>query len=155
MEKEIKQDWSKVSEVELIYRSKIKASERPKLKDSAEVYKFLFANWNLDTIELFEEFRVLYLNNANKVLGIFKVSQGGMTGTVADPRMIFITALKLSATNIILSHSHPSGNLTPSRADQELTLKIKQAGIFLEIKLIDHIILTRESYYSFADEGLL
>jgi DNA repair protein RadC len=155
MEREIKQDWSKVSEVELIYRSKIKASERPRLKDSKDVYRFLLANWDLGKIELCEEFKVLYLNQANKVLGIFTVSQGGITGTVADTRIIFITALKLSAIGLILSHSHPSGNLTPSRADEELTSKIKQAGQFLDIKVIDHLIVTKESYYSFADEGLL
>jgi DNA repair protein RadC len=155
MEKVIKPDWTKVSEVELIYRSKVKASERPRLKDSKEVYDFLIANWDLDKIELLEEFKVIYLNQANKVLAIFNVSRGGITGTVADPRLIFAMALKLAASCIILSHSHPSGNIKPSRADEELTSKIKEAGRFLDIKVLDHIIITREQYFSFTDEGLL
>src|ERR1700680_2387646 len=135
MEKSIRPaDWTKVSEVELVYRSKIKASERPKLKDSKEVYEFLIANWDLDKIELLEEFKVLYLNQANKVLCLYNVSSGGITGTVADPRLIFATALKVAATSVILSHSHPSSNIKPSRADEELTNKIKHAGQFLDIR---------------------
>src|ERR1700690_208986 len=97
MEKAFKPDLTKVSEVELIYRSKVKASERPRLKDSKEVYDFLIANWDLDKIELLEEFKVIYLNQANRVLALFTVSKGGITGTVADPRLIFATALKLTA----------------------------------------------------------
>jgi DNA repair protein RadC len=155
MEKVIKPDWTKVSEVELIYRTKVKASERPNLRDSKEVYDFLINNWDLDKIELLEEFKVLYLNQANKVLAIFNVSRGGISGTVADPRLIFSMALKIAASCIILSHSHPSGNLKPSRADEDLTLKMKEAGKYLDIRVIDHLIVTREHYFSFADEGLL
>lgn len=97
----------------------------------------------------------MFLNKANKVLGIFEVSSGGISGTVADPRLIFVAALKTNCSGIIISHNHPSGNLKPSRQDEELTQKIKHAGEFLEIKLLDHIIITSEGYYSFADEGLL
>ncbi len=84
-----------------------------------------------------------------------EVSTGGISGTVADPKLIFVAALKAGASGMIVSHNHPSGNLTPSQADMELTRKLKEGGKLLEIQLLDHIIMTSESYYSFADEGLL
>ena len=90
-----------------------------------------------------------------KALGIFEVSTGGVTGTVADPKIIFVAALKANACNIIISHNRPSGNVQPSKADIEITEKIKMAGQLLEIKLFDHIIVSSEGYYSFADEGLI
>jgi DNA repair protein RadC len=89
------------------------------------------------------------------VICIHNVSSGGVTGTVADPKLIFMAALRVNAVSIILCHNHPSGSLKPSRADEELTQKIKGAGNFLDIKVLDHVILTAESYFSFADEGLL
>jgi DNA repair protein RadC len=97
----------------------------------------------------------MFTNRANKVLGIFELSTGGVSGTVADPKLIFAAALKVAASGLILSHNHPSGNLQPSQADIDLTRKIKEAGKLLEIQLLDHIILTTEGYYSFADEGLI
>jgi DNA repair protein RadC len=148
-------DWTKVSEVELIYKSKVKASERPRISDSREAYALLMFHWDQGKIELIEEFKVIFLNQTNKVLGIFNVSSGGITGTVADPRLIFSAALKASACNIMLAHSHPSGNLKPSRADEELTNKFKNAGQFLDIRVLDHLIVTRDQYFSFADEGLI
>lgn len=144
-----------VSEVELVYRSKTKPSNRPLIRHSQDSYNILIANWDINKIEFIEQFKVLYLNRANKVLAIFEISTGGLTGTVADPRLIFVTALKLNATALILCHNHPSGNLKPSEADKALTEKIKQAGRFLELQVIDHIILSSEGYFSFADEGLL
>lgn len=98
---------------------------------------------------------MLFLNKANKVLGVCDVSRGGISGTVADPRIIFAASLKANACSIVISHNHPSGNIKPSRQDQELTEKIKHGGQFLDIKLLDHVIVTNESYFSFADEGLL
>ena len=148
-------DWTKVSEVELIYKSKVKASDRPRISDSREAYALLMFHWDLDKIELVEEFKVIFLNQANRVLGIFNVSSGGITGTVADPRLIFSAALKACACNIMLAHSHPSGNLKPSRADEELTNKFKNAGQFLDIRVLDHLIVTKDQYFSFADEGLI
>jgi DNA repair protein RadC len=102
-----------------------------------------------------EEFWVLCLNNSNKIIYQFQLSKGGLTSTVVDVRMLFKTALEHLATAIILLHNHPSGQLKPSGADQQITKKIAQAGDHLEIKLLDHVIITKESYYSFADEGLL
>lgn len=103
----------------------------------------------------YEVFAVVFLNRANKIINFQIVSTGGLTGTIADPRVILKKALEVDATSIVLSHNHPSGSLKPSRADEELTQKIKQAATFLDIKVVDHIIVSDEGYYSFADEGLL
>lgn len=103
----------------------------------------------------YEVFGVLFLNQANRVNHFEIISQGGITGTVADPRIILRKALEEEAVNIILCHNHPSGNLKPSRADEELTQKIKEAARFLDIKVLDHIIVSEQGYFSFADEGLL
>jgi DNA repair protein RadC len=102
-----------------------------------------------------EVFAVLFLNRANKINHFEIISEGGITGTVADPRIILRKALEEDAVNIILCHNHPSGSLKPSRADEELTRKIKGAAMLLDISVIDHIIVSEDGYYSFADEGLL
>ena len=102
---------------------------------------------------LVEQFWTLYLNNSNKVLSKLKISEGGMTGTVVDIRLILKHALELNATSIVLSHNHPSGILIPSEADIKVTGKIKKAAEFMDIKVLDHIIITDQSYFSFADQG--
>ncbi|MEX2233621.1 MAG: JAB domain-containing protein, partial [Cyclobacteriaceae bacterium] len=122
---------------------------------SMDAYNVLLDSWDDNKLELIEQFKVLLMNRANKVLGVFEVSTGGMAGTVADPKLIFAAAIKGAACGIILAHNHPSGNLAPSHADMDLTRKIKEAGKLLEIQVLDHIILTSEKYYSFADEGIL
>ncbi|HZG23996.1 MAG TPA: DNA repair protein RadC [Chitinophagaceae bacterium] len=102
-----------------------------------------------------EVFAVVFLNRANKINHIEIVSEGGITGTVADPRVILKKALEENAVSLILCHNHPSGNLRPSRADEELTFKIREAAKFLDMKVIDHVIVSEEGYFSFADEGIL
>jgi DNA repair protein RadC len=102
-----------------------------------------------------EVFAVMYLNRANKVNHFEIISEGGITGTVADPRVILRKALEQDAVNIILCHNHPSGSLKPSKADEQLTTKIKEGARFLDIAVLDHIIVSEDGYYSFADEGLL
>jgi len=102
-----------------------------------------------------EVFAVLFLNQANKINHFEIVSEGGITGTIADPRIILKKALEEDAVCIILCHNHPSGSLKPSRHDEELTRKIKEAAAYLDIKVLDHIIVSEDGYYSFADEGLL
>jgi DNA repair protein RadC len=119
---------------------------------SAELFK---RYWDKNKIDFIEEFKLMLLNRANRVLGIIDVSKGGVSGTVADPKVIFAAALTRNSCSIIISHNHPSGSLKPSRQDEEITQKIKNGGLFLDIKLQDHIIVTSESYFSFADEGLL
>lgn len=103
----------------------------------------------------YEVFAVLFLNKANKINHFEIISRGGITGTVADPRIILKKALEEDATSIVLCHNHPSGNLKPSRADEDLTFKIKEASRFFDIVVLDHIIVSEEGYYSFADEGVL
>ena len=113
-------------------------------------------NWDLDSIEHIEEFKLLLMNRSNSVLGILAVSKGGISGTVTDIRLIYQAAIKANASGIIVCHNHPSGNLNPSESDTKLTQKIKEAGNLMDIQLPDHLILTMDgSYYSFADNGLL
>ena len=144
-----------VAEIQLTYKSNVKPSLRPRISTSKDAYEVLLENWDGSQIEFVEQFKVMFLNRANKVLGIFNVSTGGVCGTVADPKLIFAAALKTTACSIILAHNHPSGNLRASHADIELTRKVRDGGRLLDIQLLDHIIVTREGYFSFADEGLL
>jgi DNA repair protein RadC len=102
-----------------------------------------------------EEFWIIYLNNSNKVITKSQLSKGGITGTMVDVRLVFKTALESGATAIILSHNHPSGTLLPSESDKQITNKLKNAGQSLDIKVLDHLIVTATSYYSFLDEGIL
>src|SRR4029079_16290397 len=103
----------------------------------------------------YEVFAVMFLNRANKIIHFEIISRGGLTGTVADPRIILKRALEEDATSIVLCHNYPSGNLRPSLADEEITKKIKGAALYFDIRVIDHIIVSEEGYYSFADEGNL
>jgi DNA repair protein RadC len=102
-----------------------------------------------------EEFWVIYVNNSNKVLRKLQLSKGGITGTLVDVRLAFKSALEIGAVAILLVHNHPSGTLKPSAADKNLTDKIKTAGLSLDVKVLDHIIITEDAYFSFADEGLM
>jgi len=102
-----------------------------------------------------EVFAVLYLNSAGKILHFGIISQGGITGTIVDPRLIFKKALEEEAVSLILCHNHPSGSLIPSKADKELTAKIKEGAAYFDIKVLDHIIVSEEGHFSFADEGIL
>jgi len=102
-----------------------------------------------------EEFWVLFLNNSNKVILKSQLSKGGISGTIVDVRLVFKLALENGATGLILCHNHPSGGLIPSDADKQITRKIKQAGDSLDVKVLDHLIITETKYYSFADEGIL
>ncbi len=148
-------EWTRVAEVELVYKTKVKASERPKVTSSKDIYNILRQVWDENKIDMLEEFKVIFLNRANRVIGVYDASSGGITGTVADPRLILAAAIKSLAVSVVLAHNHPSGNLTPSKADEDLTRKISEAAKYHDIWVIDHIIITSEGYYSFADEGLL
>lgn len=128
------------------------ALEKPVIRTSSNIAEYLQA-----TIKDFsyEVFAVVFLNRANKINHFEIISKGGISGTVADPRIILKKALEEDATAIVLCHNHPSGNLQPSRADEELTKKIKEAAAFFDIRILDHIIVSEEGYYSFADDGML
>jgi DNA repair protein RadC len=142
-----------VNEVKLSYKLKQKASERPKVLDSNSMYRVLLNCYDSDTIEYRESFKVLLLNRGNKVLGVMNISEGGISETTVDIRLILQAALLGNASNIAISHNHPSGNVNPSRNDDFLTNRVKKACEAIGIELYDHIIVTPDSYYSYADEG--
>ncbi len=125
---------------------------KPTIKSSSDVANYLRVVLKDESCE---QFAVIFLNRANKVTHFEIVSKGGITGTVADPRIILKKALEEDATSIILSHNHPSGNLQPSKADEDITAKIKNAAALIDINVLDHIIVSDEGYYSFMDEGRL
>jgi DNA repair protein RadC len=145
---------SNLAEIEIFYRNKVRHSDMQKVCGSRDVFEVLQRVWS-PKIDHVEEFMVLCLNRANRVLGWAKVSQGGLSGTVADPKVIFQVAIKSNACSIILAHNHPSGNLTPSEADIHLTRKLKEAGVLLDLPVLDHLIVSSEGFFSFADDGLL
>jgi DNA repair protein RadC len=127
-------------------------NEKPQLKDSKTA--FILLQKELGDLN-YENFCILLLNRANKVLRTVKISDGGITGTVVDPRKVFKIALDNNATSIILGHNHPSGQLAPSDADIKLTRKLKEAGDMLDLPVLDHLIIGDGNYYSFADEGIM
>jgi DNA repair protein RadC len=153
MTSEIHSIPKEVSEIKVSYST----TNTPKVKiTSGDVaFELLLSLWDLNTIELQEEFKILLLNRANEVLGIYPLSKGGITGTVVDSRLIFAVALKCNATGIILCHNHPSGTLKPSNTDITLTKSIKKCADFLDITLIDHLIITKNGFFSFLNEGKL
>jgi len=125
------------------------------IRNSTDVADIMRQIWDKDSLEIFESVMVVFLNRANKTIGWMKVSQGGLSGTVVDNRLILATALKGLAQGIILCHNHPSGNTQPSENDGKMTRKLKEACELLDIALLDHIILTADGYYSFADNGMI
>lgn len=133
-------------------RKELEGNEKPKIAGSRDVYDLIKSDL-LDIAH--EEFWILLLNRANRVIKKAQVSQGGVAGTVADPKIIYKLALDELASGIILAHNHPSGNLTASQADLDLTKKLKEAGKLLDIQVLDHLIVAGQKYFSFADEGLI
>jgi DNA repair protein RadC len=150
-----KEEMNGVAEIELVYRNKVKASDRPKIIDSKSAYDILLKYWNKDSIELVEEFKIMLLNRRSSLLGIIDLSKGGTSGVTVDPKLLFAAALKRAAHSIIVAHNHPSGETSPSKADEELTRKLKHGATLLDIGFLDHLIITPDTYFSFACEGLL
>jgi DNA repair protein RadC len=144
-----------ISEIKLYYKPR--KTVAPRITYSADAYKQVLKFYDKNTIALQEQFIILYLNRASTVLGAHQLFTGGLTGTIADIRLIMGIALKSMACGIIISHNHPSGNLNPSEADRTLTDKVKKACDLMDIKLYDHIIVSpyEGTFYSFADEGLI
>lgn len=143
-----------ISQISLVYKNKVKAIERPKVCQSSDAYRIFRENWNDLTINLFEEFKVLLLDNSNRCMGISTISKGGLTSTLVDTRLIFALALKARSHRILLGHNHPSQNPNPSSSDIELTEKLIEAGKLLDIQILDHIIVNDENYTSFSDKGI-
>jgi DNA repair protein RadC len=145
---------NKVSEIRLYYKPK-KQVLYPIIKDAQTAYNALLSFYPKGTLALQEQFVILYLNRSNAVLGGYQCSKGGLTGTIADIRLILGVALKAGSTNIIISHNHPSGNIKPSSQDIEMTKRLSEAAKIMEINVLDHIIVSPDpsSFYSFADHG--
>lgn len=143
----------KISEIKIAYSSNLK--KRVRIKTSEDAYKAFKSIWNDSTIELREEMKIVLLNRDNVLLGAYTVSIGGVASTVADKRLMFGVALKANASGIIIAHNHPSGNLEPSTTDRELTIEIKAVGRLMDILLLDHLIITKDGYFSFSDQELL
>jgi len=141
-----------VAALELGLRRNVSENKKDVVTQSKDIALFLQALLKFKNNEMFI---TVYLNNANKIIHHEIISEGGITGTVVDPRIIIKKALSYNAVGIILSHNHPSGNLKPSRADEMLTKKIKDAALLFDIKVLDHIIVSHEGYFSFADEGII
>jgi len=144
-----------LAEIEISYKPKFKSALRPQIDSSNLAYQIMLDNWNQDKIELLEEFKILLLNRRNRVLGIVNISQGGISATIVDVKVIFAIALKACASNIILYHNHPSGETDPSEADVKLTKRLLEVGELLDIKILDHLIVSNDKYFSFRDEGLI
>ena len=147
------QQLFEIAEVKISYNFGKCQAERKKITSSEDAY-LIAKEFAADYIEYKEVFSIILLNNANNVLGVAKISEGGITATLVDLRILFQHILKANATSFIAVHNHPSGKLKASEADKKLTSKIQKASEVLDIMFLDHIIITTESYYSFADEGL-
>ena len=152
---ERKIDLGSVAEIQLSYSNSVKASQRPKVTCSRQVFEVFSKAWDSNRIEFVEDFKVMLLSRANRVLGVVTISSGGTAGTVVDVKLVLAAALKSASSSMILAHNHPSGNLLPSEQDRRLTQRLKEAGRILDIPVLDHLIMTTEGYYSFADEGEL
>jgi len=147
---------TQVNEIKVSYKERVPASFWRKITTSKDAAELLFEHWDKNTIGLHESFKIVLLNNNNKVKGIYQISQGGITGTLVDLRILFGVILKTLSVAIILTHNHPSGTLKASEADKQITRKIKKAADLFDIRVLDHILLVPSGdYYSFADEGIL
>lgn len=144
---------SEVSEIQVSYKPNKMVSS--KIATSFDAVQIIRKFWNEETIEMQEEVKVILLNNSNYVLGIYNLSKGGITSSLVDVRLVLSVALKCLSPGIILVHNHPSGNLKPSSADLDIVKKLKEGCKIMDNNLFDSIIITNESYMSFADDGLL
>ena len=149
----MKEFKSKLREVTAVYKSKDDISN-VKIGSSRDVNDYIRSVYPV-SIDIREAMVVLYLNNSNRTLGYSIASIGGITGTIVDVRLVLRDALLTQSTGLILIHNHPSGTLKPSQSDINITNKVKQAAELMDVKLLDHLILTEDSYFSFADDGII
>ena len=141
-----------IAEIELSYKPRKVQTTKKKITNSEDAYSVFLETWDKSKIELLEEFKVVLLNNSNEILGICKLSSGGMTSTLVDLRLLFGTALKSCASAIITAHNHPSGKLKPSASDISIYRRIKEVAEFHDIKYLDNLIVTTSGKLSFSDE---
>ena len=145
-----------IPEIEITVRFKNQPAELKKFSSSKMAYEILKEIYEADNFQWHESFIIICLNQSNNMIGFYKVSKGGISGTVVDPKIVFTVCLNTpGTTSVILSHNHPSGNLNPSESDKKMTTKLRDAGRLLDIAVLDHMIITDAGYFSFADEGIL
>jgi len=152
MSSETIKDQFMVTEIEIVYKNPILLEDRKKIQRPEEAYQFFRNSWDENKIDLVEQFKIMLLDQSCNCLGISLISTGGISSCMADPRIIFATAIKGRASQIILAHNHPSGNLKPSEEDKRLTTKLVEGGRLLDIKVADHLIVTRNGYCSLSSE---
>ena len=145
----------RASEIQISYKNKVPYGDRVRIQQPKEAYQTIMHSWDKNKIELVEQFKILLLDRANHCLGFSEISTGGITGCIADPKIIFSTLLKAKASAVILFHNHPSCNLEPSDADIVLTNKIWQGGKLLDISVLDHQIIPPHGYFSFVENGIM
>lgn len=150
-----KMDMFRMSEIEITYRNPVPLAQRVKINSPYSASELFQEHWDRDKIELVEQFKVMMLDNGNACLGISTMSSGGITACPVDVRLIFATALKCRATSVLLAHNHPSGNCKFSSPDIELTRRLCEAGRILDISVLDHLLITAESYRSMSEEGIM
>ena len=143
-----------LKEIEIHYKSLMTFEERVNISTPKETFLFALKIWP-STIEVQESFYVLFLNRANQILGVYPLSKGNISATVVDVKTMIAVALRTLTQSIIMIHNHPSGNTKPSKADDEITKKVQEGCNYLDINLLDHLIITRESYYSYSEENKL
>ncbi|MBA4853450.1 RadC family protein [Emticicia sp. BO119] len=145
----------RVSEIGIHYKYKVPYKDRVHINSPSVAYDVLRLAWDQNKIELLEQFKILLLDNRSNCLGLVDIASGSINSCIVDTRLLFSAALKAKASGIILAHNHPSGSLTPSENDKKLTEKICEGGKILDIAIFDHLIVSPQSYYSFADNGLM
>lgn len=145
--------YTNVSEIQVSYKPE-KIVEFS-ISDSKKSFELMLQTWEKNRIQMQEEVKLILLNRSNKVLGVYSLAMGGISGCVVDVRIILAVALKTLASAIILVHNHPSGNLKPSKEDIKITNQLKSSGDIIGITLLDHLIISKDDYFSFADDGLL
>lgn len=151
----LQHNLSIVREIRVSYSHPATIAELPKITSADQAYDLFMQSWDMGTIQFIEHFKMMLLTRSKRVLGIATISIGGTSGTVVDPKVIFSCALKGNAASIILAHNHPSGNVQPSRTDIEQTRRLEEIGLILDLPVDDHLIVSKDEYFSFAVEGEL
>lgn len=146
---------ARLAEIRAVYKSRTPLKERPAIRDSQDAVNYLRAVWNKQRLELLEDIIAVYLNASHVVIGWVAVGSGGINACPLDARIILAIALQTASTSLIVAHNHPSGNLQPSAEDIRVTKALNDGGRLLGIKLLDHIILTRDAFFSFSEHGLI
>ena len=144
-----------IPRISISYSRKQNGYDRTYIRSSEELYHLCMSIWDSETIDLYEEFKVIFFDRSLSVIGYRNLGRGGVSGVIVEIRHILVIALECNASSFVIVHNHPSGNLTPSRQDVSLTNKLQQGANLLDLKLQDHLILTSQGYYSFIDEGII